>query len=346
MKPLKPDGKIDLEHRTYFVRGSTGNPVFTAASEDGYVSLVDVASKSARLHRPTMNLRAISPHPTEPLIACVDGNSGLLVIQRFTGKAVAEISPPCIAAGTSRLVKQGFEDCYFDEAGNVLWLVASKSDDECELLLLETNGWSVIQRSIVVDRFRASSCSFHCTGKPGLVSLWIAAGQDGQEIYWLKCESDGFSAEKVEELDNCIPPVFSRDGSELLVVNQDNSICRYAFQGMKPIGLPLESGDEDNPFAESLCYLNDQYALASTCEGRIFLVDVKNMRIEDEVAIEGHEPRPIGEYYPGLAKERGLGTDISWFTRLGDEIIFIYRRDRGTGLQGWKDSLLWYSVNK
>lgn len=68
------------------------------------------------------------------------------------------------------------------------------------------------------------------------------------------------------------------------------------------------------------------------------------MKVVAEVSLESHEPRPIGEYYPRLAKEKGLGTDITYFTRLGDVIFFVYRRDRETDLAGWKDTLLWLSV--
>src|SRR5262249_37362182 len=152
---------------------------------------------------------------------------------------------------------------------------------------------------------------FHSTGKSGLISLWVAAGQDGQEVYLLKREGSGFTFNRVRELTNCIPPTFSQDGTELLTVTEDFSIRRYAFPSMENLAPPCFSGDEDNPFAESLCYLDDQRALAGTGEGRVFLVDTASMQIEDEIAIEGHEPRPIWEYYPTLAKERGLGTDIS-----------------------------------
>ncbi len=69
------------------------------------------------------------------------------------------------------------------------------------------------------------------------------------------------------------------------------------------------------------------------------------MKVEGEVFLEGHEPRPIGEYYPSLAMEKGLGTDISYFLRLGSIICFVYRRDREKGVAGWKDTLLWVSVN-
>jgi hypothetical protein len=74
---------------------------------------------------------------------------------------------------------------------------------------------------------------------------------------------------------------------------------------MRQVGSPLESEDEDNPFAESLAYLNDRQALVSTNEQRIFVMDTRQMKIEAEVSLEGHEPQPISEYYPTLAKERG-----------------------------------------
>jgi hypothetical protein len=344
MKPLKPSGRIDLEHRTDHLRGSTEKSVIIAASEDGSVSLVDLGKNIIQVQRPSAIVRAISPHPSEPLFALVDRVSGSLVIQSFDGNRVAQVEPPRIKKGASKSITPSFVDCLFDESGDVLWAVAVSSDEECELSLVETKGWSVVQSADVQDRFGQSSFSFHSTGKAGLVSLWIAAGQDGQEVYSLEQKGFSFTFNRMDKLTNCIPPVFSQDGSELLVVTEDFSICRYAFPSMKQLGSPCLSGDEDNPFAESLCYLDKQHALVGTGEQRIFLVDTATMRIEDEIAIEGHEPRSIWEYYPTLAMEGGLGTDVTWFTRLGDVIVFVFRRDRGTGLKGWKDSLLWYLV--
>jgi hypothetical protein len=346
MKSLKPDGRIDLEHPAYCLRGSPENSAIVVSSEDGHVSLLDLGSNTAKLQRPTTKLRAISPHPTELLLAYTDGNTGALLVRTSTGELVAEVNPPSPAAGASKSIARGFDDCYFDESGDCLWLVAPVSDNECELSLVETKGWSVVQRETLEDRFGTSSFSFHSTGKSDLLVFWIAAGQDGQEVYWLRRNSNTFSLVKVDEMTNCIPPVFSPDGSEILVLDEDSAICRYAFTGMKQLGSPLESGDEDNPFDTSLCFLDDYHAIAGTGEGRVFLVDTKILRIDEEIAIEGHEPRPIGEYYQNLTNERGLGTDITWFTRLGSVIFFVFRRDRGTELKGWKDSLLWYSATR
>ncbi len=346
MKPLKPTGRIDLEHRANDLRGSLDGSIIIAASADGNVTLVDLDKNTVRVHRPLEKVKAVSPHPSEPLFALVDGVSGSLLIQSIDGKLITKIEPPLIKDGGSKSLSPGYLDCYFDEGGDALWLVAPLSDDECQLSLVETRGWSVTGCAVVEDRFGQSSFSFHSTGKPGFVSLWIAAGQDGQEVYLLKQDGFGLSFKRLEELTNCIPPTFSQNGTELLVVTEDFSISRYAFPSMKQLGSPCLSGDDDNPFAESLCYLDNQYALAGTGEHRIFLIDTATMRIEDEIAIEGHEPKPIWEYYPALRKESGLGTDITWFTRLGNVIVFLFRRDRGTDLRGWKDSFLWYSVKQ
>jgi hypothetical protein len=202
-------------------------------------------------------------------------------------------------------------------------------------------------QATIKDPFGGSSCSFHPTGKPGLLCLWLAAGNpDMVQIYWLEPTQQGFSCTLETRLGNTLPPVFSPCGDQFLVVNDESAICKFDFDTMRQLASPLLSEDEDNPFAESLCYLDERQALASTNEGRIFLVDTVNMKVAEEVSLEGHEPRPIGEYYPTLAREGGLATDISWFTRLGEVILFVCRRDRGTDLSGWKDSVLWFSVKE
>jgi hypothetical protein len=209
-------------------------------------------------------VKAISPHPTDSLLAFVEGVSGSLLVLSFDGKQVAQVQPPPITDGGSQSLAPGFCDCYFDEGGDGLWLAAPISDDECQLSLVETKGWSVTRCKVVEDHFGQSSFLFHSTGKPGLVSLWVAAGQDGQEVYLLKQDRSSFSFIRVEELTNWVPPAFSQDGTELLTVTEDFAVCRYAFPSMKQLSPPLLSGDEDNPFAESLCYLDSQHALAGT----------------------------------------------------------------------------------
>lgn len=343
---LKPHGRIDLEHRAYLLRGSATCSVAVAGTNDSRLTIISPDFETARTFQFPVTVKAVSPHPSMPLLAWVDGKSGLLKVQKVDGPVVAEVAPDALSPGTPNRLAQSFHDCYFDESGKYLWAVGPKSDEEVELQLVDATDWSMVQQTTIEDRFWASSCSLHGTRDSSLVVLWIAAGQDGQQVIWARRRGSKFSCEPADQLINTTPPVFSPDGSSFVVLNDDSTICKYEFPAMKRIGPPLDSENEDNPFAESMCFLDQRHILASTGEGRVFILDTERMQIVEEVEIEGHEPRPIGEYYPSLAKERGLGTDITWFTRLGSTVVFVYRRDGGDGLADWKDSLLWYSIKE
>jgi hypothetical protein len=291
-------------------------------------------------------VRAVVLHPSGQRLAWVDDKTGSLTVQDFGGSRLFEITPPQVVDTKPTWIHRGFDDCFFSENGDFLWTTAPLNSKDMVVQLRQAETGVEIDRATVQDPFGGSSCSFHSTGKPDLVSFWLAAGNpDMVQVYWLKMTGSDFTCTPETKLRNAIPPVFSPSGDELLVVNADNAICKFTYPSMQQVGSPLESGDEDNPFTESICYFNDRQALASTNEQRIFVVDTAQMKIVEEVYLEGHEPRPIGEYYPRLSKEAGLGTDISCFTRLGDVVIFVYRRDRNTGLEGWKDTLLWLRVN-
>jgi hypothetical protein len=339
MMVLRPGGTIDLEHRAFFLRGVPRQSVIVAAAEDGRFSILGPDLKDAYPDRLSSKIKGISPHPSGQWLAAVGGESGALWVQDLAGHRLLEVTPPEVHANAPKWVKPGFEDCLFDESGEFLWLAALRSGEECEIQLMESAGWSIVATATAKDPFGGSSCSFQHTGRPGLVSLWLAAGQDGQQVYWLNRSRNGFSCTFEPHLTNTIPPVFAPSGERLLVVNENYAICQYEFPGMRQVGLSLQSGDEANPFAESLAYLNERQALASSNEGRIFVVDTLRMEIEGEVALEGHEPRPIGVHYPNLAHEGGIGTDISYFQGLGSIIVFVYRRDRRKSLEEWKDDV-------
>src|SRR5262249_154977 len=159
-------------------------------------------------------VRAVSPHPSEQWLAWANDETGAVVVQTFSGNRLTEIQPPQWRKDASRFTKQGFDDCFFDEGGKSLWVVGPITDDETELQLIDTSDWSTVQKTAVEDQFGASSCSLHGTGRSGLVSLWMAAGQDGQHVFWLKRRGSSFTSEQEEQLVNTIPPVFSPDGSE------------------------------------------------------------------------------------------------------------------------------------
>jgi hypothetical protein len=344
MMNLRPDGRVDLEHRAYFLRPAQPRTVIVAAAEGGVLSIVTLGSATERVDGLPGKIRCVAPHPSDRRLALIDGVTGSLVVQDYAGNRFFDADPPQVDDDAPNWIKPGFEACLFDDSGELLWLAAPRNGEECEIQLLETAGWSLVARITVEDPFGGSSYSFHHTGRPGLISIWLAAGQDGQQVYWLNRDGKQFSCVSEPHLTNTIPPIFSPRGERLAVINEDNAVCQYEFPSMRCIGSPLISGEEDNPFQVSVAFLSERQILAGTGNGRIFIVDARRTRIEDEVALEGHDPKPIGVYYLRLAHEPGLGTDISYFERLGDAIFFVCRRGRVPGTTEWKDTLLWVTA--
>src|SRR2546430_16948180 len=91
---LKPDGRIDLEHRAYFfLRGAPPRSVVLAAAEDDQLSIVSPDLKKVQLRRLSSKVRAVSPHPSDQRLAWVDGKTGLLAVQDYHGARLLEITP-------------------------------------------------------------------------------------------------------------------------------------------------------------------------------------------------------------------------------------------------------------
>ena len=341
---LKPTAITDLSHRAYYLRGAPGRNTVVAAAGDGSVSTIE----DFRLIHGTRvadRVSAISPHPKNATLAWIEGNPGKLAVLDPLGRRGFEIFPPSTQSGTWEFNQKGFEDCRFDESGERLWLAAHIGNDDVELSVVDGQTGTLISKSVVHDPFGESSCSFHTTNWPGRLALWLAAGQDGQIVYWLHASPDGFTWDQEVVLQNTTPPAFCADGSTFLVCDECGGIAQYDYATGRKLGPTVRSPDEDGRFAESHCYLDSDRAIAATNEGRVFLIDTRRMAIVDEVVVEGHEPRPIHEYYPTLKDSDELATDISWFKRVNDSIAFIVRRDPGIGLDGWTDSLLWYRTN-
>src|SRR5262249_24497140 len=104
------------------------------------------------------------------------------------------------------------------------------------------------------DPFIGSTCSFH-TAKQDVVALWIAAGQDGQQIRWITLKS-GLAMFDATPLKNTTPPVFSNDGQKFLVVDEHSRLCKWSFPSVKEIGSCLWTQAEA-PFSGYVSFLDE-----------------------------------------------------------------------------------------
>ena len=114
--------------------------------------------------------------------------------------------------------------------------MARRSADTVEVQLRETERWSVVGSVAVEDPFEESHCSFHATSRPDVAALWLAAGQNGQRVYWVTKGPDTLGVEPEPFLDDTIPPVFAPNGNEFLVIDDLGSVCKYPFPADRKLG--------------------------------------------------------------------------------------------------------------
>jgi hypothetical protein len=91
---LKPDGKIDLRHRAYFLCGAPHQSLVVAATEEGQLSVLSTDLRKVQHLRLRSMIRAVSPHPSDRQLAVVGNDAGSLIVQNLDGKRLLEIAPP------------------------------------------------------------------------------------------------------------------------------------------------------------------------------------------------------------------------------------------------------------
>ncbi len=329
---LTPDRVVFLDHRAYFLRAAAGQPVLAAAGLEGRISLIGADFVPREMSRPPARLRDLCVHPTEPLLGLVEEHNGTLSLIDFDGAPHGAVSPPPPARPRSAWSPCGFHGCTFDPDREHLWCAASESAEAVRVQLVRIRDGEVVAGLVVEDPFGYSACSFQPTGAAGVLALWVAAGQDGQKVYWLSKGAYGLRADPEPSLEDTWPPMFAPNGREFLVLDEQQRLCRYAFPTGHLLGICEAPEEDGNAFGVVVSYLDDAHALVSDCEGGVRLVRTGTMEIAGEVQLVAPE---LSAARPGEPT-----VDIYSFEHFGDAVVFVARRDGGKDLEGWTDALL------
>lgn len=295
-RTVRVAGELNLGHRAYHVRCSSSGHI-AAASEDGRVSVAGPSQAligSFHLHA---HLSAIAMAP--------DGQT--LAATTATGVELLDI------AGTRLQVIAGrFVDAWFDAKG-VLWVARRTSDSRFVIELYDgviAKGSSC--RVELEDPFGDSALMFHTSPVEGSVPLWVAAGQDGQAVYWLDNSGDELTAELLDDFEGCHPPALSPDdGDHFLLVADGQELRLYdraELAVVHSLPLPFEDASVDD-----LMYLSPTSAAIAYGNGLICVIDLKAMTSTD-IVVAGHEPRPVSALYPTL-REPGFCSDVARLLR-------------------------------
>ena len=214
--------------------------------------------------------------------------------------------------------------CEFSRDGMMLWSAGLIHNDVAEIRCYDFPTLKVIAK----HRFQLpiGECGFILTPHPreDLLGLWACGGPDEAWNYWIGLTGNSIGLRNQPELDGATPPRFDARGDRFVVLNGYDLVA-FSFPDCRMLFEPLCSEDEDDPWAESMTYLNsptEDHVLTSTNEARLLIVALEQGEIVGEVHLKGHEPRPAYEVYPSLARsDNHLGTDLHWFTPVGSDLI-------------------------
>jgi hypothetical protein len=264
-------------------------------------------------------------------LLAVTGGNGITIISASTLKPIHRLN-------------DSFEGSHFSSNG-LLWTCARLYSETVVLEIWDPQTWTRVARTKITDPYGDSHFDLLSHPNENCVVAWAAAGQDGQCLFWA-CHDDGaIVVDRFPELDNTAWPSFSPTGKEFLAIS-GVELHLYAYP-RRPIRAIMQwpSDDEEDQIGDFVSYVDANCALLQSNNGRLLLVDLETMTIEDEVSLRGHEPRPLAEYYPSLRGDRGLGSDVSCFLPLPHErFLSVHRELPSDHPDGSHDHLLTWLV--
>jgi hypothetical protein len=332
---VPPVATATLDARAYFARSWTGG--WSIATESKDVLVLDV----------NLDVLARIDVGTKPEDIAMTSTGTVLVVASSQTLSAVETRggrPTWTARGN-------FIGCRTLDSRSI-W-AAEGRDDEIELSLRDVATGEVIRTSRVADPFRGSAAMFFAHPDDRSTVVWVAAGQDGQTAYLVSNTEARIEATELAPRDR-LPPIFLADSGSYLSAG-DELLEQYRWPDGQRLGAARwpnanESDDQDLDAAGSdVQIIPGGYATWSSSNGRIYIVDLAEMRIVDELTIAGHPVRTVEQLYPTLRGDQTPCTDFEYAEAGPDGLMLtVHARSRLaiTRLRDWSPDSTRYATNE
>jgi hypothetical protein len=154
----------------------------------------------------------------------------------------------------------------------------------------------------------------------------LAAGQDGSGIYILSKNGKTLSVKEMFPHECLSRPDFNRNATRFLTLEfYEGILYHYTYPALQKLGefnyhkQAEQEGIEISDYGESM-YIDENKAVIQY-EHRFFSFDLSNMTVSEEILIKDHEPKPTNYFYPRLAEDKSLMTDIRYMKAAGGKVF-------------------------
>lgn len=260
-----------------------------------------------------------------------------------TGDAVVLATDRALACvgldGVERWRVRGrFHACQL--VGDELWAISRVDRHHVELAAHDP-ATGKVDLTLPLEDPRADASFVLCEHPlPHTVLVWVAAGQDGQHAVLVTNEGVGLKAFPVPP-DDALPPAFTPAGDAYLAADADRLELRRWPSGEVLDELPWDdrdddddddgscviAGEHDDPAGSHVDVLPGGFGCWASSNGRLYLLDLGELYVIDELTIEGHPLRPVRERFPRLASDLSPCTDFQFAVRGPDGLILSVHAD-------------------
>jgi len=295
---------VALPHEARLVAGADSGHI-VAISSEGDASLISPDLKT---------IKSFTVQDSPEAVA-ISHDASLLAVAAADG--ITFFSVP--AFEKSHRLNDAFLSCLF-VGEKLFWTCARFTEQTVILEAWESGSWKKIARVKVPDPYGSSSFSLFAHPNPQSVVLWAAGGQDGQCLFWATLEGAAINVTHFDVIDETGLPSFSPNGDEFLVTSECE-LKRYSYPEGNLKGALTELDDEeDDPIGYFVSYVGADQALLTSMNGRVFLVDVDEMSVIDEVVVPDVGPAESLDYV---------------FQMSQGKVVLVYReRKRGSKTLG------------
>ena len=180
------------------------------------------------------------------------------------------------------------ESCHFSSNGT-LWSSSRRDRETVVFEVWDTANWKIASRQNIRDPYGASHVDLVTHLDPASVVVWFAAGQDGQALVWARYRDGSIHTDAFPELDDTTWPSFNPARFEFLVISGIELHCYEYPKGPLVMKMDWPEVDADDSIGYWTAYLDENRALVSSTEGRLFIADLDVRKLTHELQIKaGH----------------------------------------------------------
>lgn len=293
--------KANYTEQTYYI---------ATFSKAGRIGILNEKFVPSHIFEPQgiTDIQSVAIHPRLPFFVVAGSNT--ISMYDLNRNLIEEYKGDIVAA-------------LYSSDGDFLWCIEKNSQEQFTITVHNAKNLSqILAKKICKDELYDSSFSIGLLPETNKIHICQTAGQDGSLIVFAEFTGKDIVLTYPDSLNQnaeAVFPIWGENKYEFLLQQNDTGIFKYEYPSYKLLQKYL--------FPENIeyagyhhTYLNNEKAIIQYDE-QFWVLDLSSMQIKAPFYIIGHEPKETKHFYPSLADDTSMMTDIYYLERFDNTLI-------------------------